>query len=61
MLTNKIFNASALKNQMYAIAAICQQGCRQLPAMLLAVDSNIAGIWQQPHKSRCSSQINVEV
>lgn len=50
-----------LKNYMYVIAAICQQGCRQLPAMLLAYGSNVAGICQQPHKSRYSSQINVDV
>lgn len=50
-----------LMNLMYVIAVICQQGCRQLPARLLAYDSNNVGIWQQSHKSRYSSQINVEV
>ena len=50
-----------LMNLMYVIAGTCQQGCRHLPARLLANGSNVADICQQPHKSRSSNQINMEV
>ena len=40
MLTNKIFNASALEE-------VDLSNSRQTPARLLAYGSNIVGIWQQ--------------
>ena len=53
--------SNTLKNQVYMIAGTCQQGCRQLSATLRAYGSKAVGICQQPHNSRCSNQINVEV